>query len=254
MAYHCPRCGHPIKRSSSHAAAIIGGMVGSMIASAFGPFECQDCGTISTSEFPPDVQKQITMGSIGLVAGALALAATVLSLLIYVFAKDSSNIPASPPKVYTTSGKFKPAVESKKLPGLYWTADFEGALAEAEKSRNLVFINFTAATCTNCKLNEHDIFPQEKVKALLGRYVLVELHTFAVPEILYVHLPTEEQRQEDAQANLEFQKREFETADLPFYVIVRPAGGGRFNLVDVYGEGRINNVATFIEFLRKPFK
>jgi hypothetical protein len=37
-------------------------------------------------------------------------------------------------------------------------------------------------------------------------------------------------------------------------VVIKPADGGKFEVVGTYGEGRINNVEKFVEFLRSSAK
>ena len=55
------------------------------------------------------------------------------------------------------------------------------ALAE----KKLVFVDFTGETCTNCKLNEKNVFPKPEVKDLLKKYTLVQLFTDKVPNKYY---------------------------------------------------------------------
>jgi len=82
MAYQCPRCGQNVSRASSTQAAVAGGLVGSLLYGAFGSFECRQCGSIAEEEFPPEVRKQMMVGSICMVAGAVALFAIVVVVLI----------------------------------------------------------------------------------------------------------------------------------------------------------------------------
>jgi hypothetical protein len=84
MAYQCPRCGEPVERGQSSGAAFAGGLVGSLIYSAFGGFECPSCGKIPKHEFPPEVQTQMTKGSVMMVGGALVLVAVVIGLLVWL--------------------------------------------------------------------------------------------------------------------------------------------------------------------------
>lgn len=51
MAYNCPRCSKPVQRGRSTAAGVAGGLVGALIYSAVGSFECSTCGKIPMSEF-----------------------------------------------------------------------------------------------------------------------------------------------------------------------------------------------------------
>lgn len=84
MAYECPRCGGAVQRQVSNAAGLAGGLAGAMIAGAFGNFGCKQCGTIKKSEFPPEVRRRMTIGSISLVGTAVVLIIGVLVLLTYL--------------------------------------------------------------------------------------------------------------------------------------------------------------------------
>jgi len=84
MAYKCPRCGGPVERGRSSGAAFAGGLVGSLIYSAFGGFECRSCGKIPKREFPPEVQSQMTVGSLMMVGGALLAAVLVIGLIVWL--------------------------------------------------------------------------------------------------------------------------------------------------------------------------
>ena len=64
---------------------------------------------------------------------------------------------------------------------LAWGGDLKDALKEGEAEKKLVFLDFTATTCTNCKYNERNVFIKPEVKDLLSRYVLVHLYTDNVP-------------------------------------------------------------------------
>lgn len=135
-----------------------------------------------------------------------------------------------------------------------WIGDLSVALEQAAKDKKLVFIDFTGVTCTNCKINEKNVFSKTEVKDLFKQFVRVQLYADTVPEAYYAKVPDEAQREKDAEANQGFQKKTFNTEQLPLYVIVKPAEGGSFEVVGVYDEGRINKVDQFLEFLKKPLK
>ena len=82
MAYNCPRCGNQVRRGSSTAAQIGGGLVGALIYAAFGAFNCNNCGKIAKSEFSPEDRSKMTMGSLGLFAGAILLLIVVIIILV----------------------------------------------------------------------------------------------------------------------------------------------------------------------------
>ncbi|MBI1917007.1 MAG: thioredoxin family protein [Planctomycetes bacterium] len=142
----------------------------------------------------------------------------------------------------------------KDLP---WIGDLQEGLKMAAKSRKRVFIDFTGKTCTNCKINEREVFPKPEVRELLLKYILVSQYTDLVPDDLYpdkvratFHGSTTRQK-EDAKKNLQFQKDTFDTEQLPLYAIVEPDGKDGFRVVDKYTEGKINNVSAFADFLRR---
>jgi Thioredoxin-like len=142
----------------------------------------------------------------------------------------------------------------KDLP---WIGDLEEGLKVAEKSKKRVFIDFTGKTCTNCKINEREVFTKPEVRELLLKYVLVAQYTDLVPDDLYPDKVratfggSTTRQKEDAKKNLEFQRDTFGTEQLPLYVIVEPDDKGGFRVVDRYDEGKINNVSAFADFLRR---
>lgn len=143
---------------------------------------------------------------------------------------------------------------------LHWFGSLEEGLQDAWSKGRLVFVDFTGKTCTNCKINEKNIFPQPEVKELFRRYTLVQLYTDVVPNELYppevrAQLGSGTARQRaDAQANLKFQREHFDTEQLPLYVILQPLADGKFRELARYDEGKINDVAAFLDFLRKPLQ
>lgn len=84
MAYACPRCGGKVSRQTSTAGRAMGGIAGLLIGMAIGGFSCGACGAIPKSEFPEDVQSQMTMGSVGLVGGAIVLIVVVVGVLVAI--------------------------------------------------------------------------------------------------------------------------------------------------------------------------
>jgi thiol:disulfide interchange protein DsbD len=147
-----------------------------------------------------------------------------------------------------------PNFKSVVVVDLSWSGDLASALEQAAKEKKLVFIDFTGVTCTNCKINEKNVFVKQDVKDLFKQYIRVQLYTDTIPENFYKEIPAEEKREKDAEMNQEFQKKAFKMEQLPLYAIVKPADGGSFETVGVYDEGKINKVDKFIEFLKKPLK
>ena len=88
------------------------------------------------------------------------------------------------------------------------------------------------------------MFSKARFKNLLSQYTLVQLHTDRVPPI-YPEAST-------AEENKKFEQERFGTLQLPLYVILKPLGGGKFDEVGRYVEGKINNEDAFAKFLEDP--
>jgi thiol:disulfide interchange protein DsbD len=148
-----------------------------------------------------------------------------------------------------------PEEQASDLP---WVGDLKQGLETAKRQGKYVFVDFTGKTCTNCKLNERNVFTDPTVKDLLKQYSLVALYTDVVPDKFYP--PAERaklgngttRQRADAVANLQFQRKRFSTEQLPLYVILEPLANGEFREVGQYDEGRIIDQAAFIAFLQKP--
>ena len=111
----------------------------------------------------------------------------------------------------------------------------------------MVFLDFTAQTCTNCKYNERNIFIKPEVKSLLGQYVLVHLYTDNVP--------LEYQSSMNGPENEQTAAGQVRNAQLPLYAIVKPKDGRRLRGGrHTYAEGKINNVSGFAKFLQDPLQ
>jgi thiol:disulfide interchange protein len=144
---------------------------------------------------------------------------------------------------------------------LPWGSDLKAAVDKGRQEvlstgkRSLIFVDFTGVTCTNCKLNEKQVFPRAEVNELLRIYTLVQMYTDEVPVDFYKTAPAaDKDRTREALANLKFQRDAFGTEQLPLYVILEPQATGPVRVVGVYDEGKINDVAKFVEFLRKPLE
>jgi thiol:disulfide interchange protein DsbD len=145
--------------------------------------------------------------------------------------------------------------EDKELP---WVGTLDQGIEDALKRQRLVFLDFTGETCTNCKLNEANVFPKPEIKRLLNQYSLVQLYTDKVPNKYYspeqrtaFGNSTKRQR-DDAKQNLDFQRQKFNTEQLPLYVILRPRSDKNYDIVSSYDEGKINDEEGFARFLREP--
>ena len=146
---------------------------------------------------------------------------------------------------------------------LPWGTDLKGAIdrIQAEKrtkgaatDKPLVFVDFTGVTCTNCKLNEKNVFPTPAVRKLMSQYTLVSMYTDEVPVAHYSGPVERLARKTEAAANLAFQDKLFGNTQLPLYVILDPQVSGAVRVVGIYDEGKINDVPRFIEFLAGPVK
>lgn len=124
----------------------------------------------------------------------------------------------------------------------------------------MIFLDFTGETCTNCKINERDVFAKPEFKELFRPYKLVQLYTDKVPNKYYpasvraTFGSGTTRQQQDAIANLDFQKAAFGTEQLPLYVILEPLPGDKIKVVGVYDEGKINDENAFAQFLKKPLE
>jgi thioredoxin-related protein len=93
-----------------------------------------------------------------------------------------------------------------------WGIDLKAAVVEARQKleqtgkRQFIFVDFTGVTCTNCKLNEHTVFPRPEIQEAFAAYSLVQLYTDEVPEKFYTTPPSRDVREDEARANLKFQK------------------------------------------------
>jgi thiol:disulfide interchange protein/DsbC/DsbD-like thiol-disulfide interchange protein len=159
-----------------------------------------------------------------------------------------------------------PESREGKSGGLEWSGDLKGAVAEARAyrertgKRKLVFIDFTGETCTNCKLNERNVFSKPEISSLFQPYELVQLYTDKVPDKYYPPSVrgrfgnSTARQQEDAAANLWFQREAFGTEQLPLYVILEPLPDKKIKIAAKYAEGKINDENAFTRFLTEPLQ
>lgn len=134
-----------------------------------------------------------------------------------------------PPNLKTAS--HSPGGVAADKYNLVWIENLEEGLNTAQEINKPVFIDFTGYTCTNCRWMETNVFEDEKVKQHFRDFVLVRLYTDA------------------GENHREYQQMEvdrFNTAALPFYVILTPDDEEitRFPGMDP-------DVNKFIDFLEK---
>jgi thiol:disulfide interchange protein DsbD len=112
-----------------------------------------------------------------------------------------------------------------------------------------LFLDFTGVTCTNCKYNEFQVFPQPRIRQLLQQYARVQLYTDEVPAALYAVDPGSSRRVREAQANRLFKIDLFGNDQLPLYAVIWVQPDGRVVLRSVYDEGKINEPERFAAWL-----
>ena len=133
---------------------------------------------------------------------------------------------------FDINGNIKSYLPPKKYQSnLVWNNNLDDAFIIAKEQNKNIFIDFTGVTCTNCRWMETNIFSINSVEELMSEYVLVSLYTDAGEGYL-------EKR--------EYQINRFETAALPYYVILD-------NNDKVLSEfpGLTRNVEEFEDFLKK---
>jgi len=131
---------------------------------------------------------------------------------------------------YSINGTIESYLPPKKeYSNLEWVNSLEEGFQLANEENRNIFIDFTGVTCTNCRWMETNIFKQESVEELMEQFVLVSLYTDAGDNYL-------EKR--------EYQIQRFETAALPYYVIL-----DKEDSIIAEFPGMSRNVDDFIEFL-----
>jgi len=129
------------------------------------------------------------------------------------------------------------------------TLDFGVDLKTAMDAKKPVFIDFTGEQCTNCRYNEHSVFPRPQVWQLMEKYERVQLDAqFEVPPRAYLNPPSKSDRFAESQINRDFKDKLFGSDQLPLYVILVPQPSGKWK-ASVYDEGKINDVDAFKKFL-----
>ncbi len=114
---------------------------------------------------------------------------------------------------------------------LEWIDNLEDGFEAARTKNKPIFVDFTGYTCTNCRWMESNIFVDPQVQALFSEFVLVQLYT---------------DMGDNAKENQNLKVDRFDTAALPFYVILNAE-----DEVLATFPGLDKNVNHFIEFLKK---
>ncbi|MBN2529819.1 MAG: thioredoxin family protein [Deltaproteobacteria bacterium] len=111
--------------------------------------------------------------------------------------------------------------------------NLNNAMATAREQKRPLFVDFTGFQCANCRQMESNIFVRPEVKTRLQEMVRVKLYTDG-PKTVH-------------QQQREYQFERFNTAVLPFYVIVNPFD----DTVLATFSSMTNSEADFIRFLDK---
>ena len=131
-----------------------------------------------------------------------------------------------PPKIETVSNS-----HNQTESDLVWIENFEEGLMKAKEINKPIFVDFTGYTCTNCRWMETNVFEEPPVQELFKDFVLLRLYTDA------------------GENHREYQKMEverFNTAALPFYVILTPD-----NKEVTRFPGMDPDVSKFVDFLER---
>lgn len=132
-----------------------------------------------------------------------------------------------PPKLTVVNGES--TVAETTMEKFHWYQDLEEGLAAARQEQKPLFVDFTGYTCTNCRWMEANVFTHTEVEARFGEFILVQLYTDGGENY------REKQR---------YQIERFNTASLPFYVILSPE-----DLEIARFPGMSRNIDDFIDFL-----
>jgi hypothetical protein len=154
------------------------------------------------------------------------------------------------PQLPATDSKFAAAFP---MAGLTWTGDLDAALKWARLHDCLVLLEFGAQSDTNGELNHANAFQNTAVQMALRRYVRVILYIDTVPERCYVVPPSLDQRYADVAANGKLQTKLVDSAETPFYCVIKPNADARPVVLATFG-GLIREPKRFETFLRGPFK
>ena len=122
-------------------------------------------------------------------------------------------------------------IHSSEESELVWIENFDEGLKKAKEVNKPMFVDFTGYTCTNCRWMETNVFEESPVQELFKEFVLIRLYT------------------DGGENHREYQQMEvdrFNTAALPFYVILTPDDEEitRFPGMDP-------DVSKFVDFLER---
>ena len=131
--------------------------------------------------------------------------------------------------------------EGKASNDLVWHTKLKEALALADREKKLVFVDFTGITCSNCRLNEEESFPDQRIQDAFRKLVLLKL--YSIPR-----LPAGLDQEPDAEGTNNLAFEVVGKGDLPLYVLLRPKGDS-FEVVRIDDQGVIRDIPAFVKFL-----
>ena len=138
-----------------------------------------------------------------------------------------------PPHDYAVTQPLKPT-ESIAKKAVHeeenWIEDIDLAYEEAKNKQQLLFVDFTGKTCTNCRWMEKNMFVHPEIQPELGKYIPVRLWT-----------DYGEKKEEYQQLQMKL----FNSVALPFYAIMDSEG----NVVKSFS-GMTRSVEEFKTFLK----
>mgnify|MGYP002777887908 CR=1 FL=1 len=127
-----------------------------------------------------------------------------------------------------------------------WYNDLQEGLSRARAENKLVFLDFTGVNCTNCKLNERNIFSRPEVQSRFGKHVLVQLYADQLPAGL--------RQSPDVAGAVKLRQEIFQSDALPLYALLRPTTEN-FEVVSRFGmnKGIIDpgDIPAFLAFLEQ---
>ncbi|MFO0841279.1 MAG: cytochrome c biogenesis protein CcdA [Gemmataceae bacterium] len=217
---------------------------------------CAACGLylLNLYRLPHDHEAPESVGVPRLMF-AMAFLGLGLYLLPSMFKAESGESQRPSGKVFAWIDSFllpdpdagtKRPSASQAGPALVWGHDLQEALSRAEKDQKLVFLDFTGTVCTNCKLNERDVFPRPEVQQAFAKHVLLKLYTDKVPAGVV--------QDPDEAESVKLRNTVFRSEALPLYALLKPTGDGRFDVVGRFGDdgnGLIEDVPAFVKFLSR---
>lgn len=77
----CPKCEGTVSRGPGVIARQFG-LIGALIGMAFASYECEKCGAIARSEFPPELRAQMTKETVIALVGALVVIGIIIAAVV----------------------------------------------------------------------------------------------------------------------------------------------------------------------------